>query len=473
MKWLKNSLLVIILFECLTIIYAPKLCALEVAPYTPSPVLDDSPLIITGYSTSTSLDYVQIYNPTDIPINLNGWRLEVVAKDGAKKELAKLADWIAPSNYLIASNGVAVTGADFIFDATGMMVGSTIRLASDTYLPHDIMVDKVGMYQRKKSTKTYEYLTTFESTTNPSLYGGGFYTYESKTPLQVYEVLAHPRMCSPLDVSLDCNDYVKLYNPSDTPIDLSTVRLRIGYNGQESTASNTYILSGQILPGHYIVIDQDETGRPISVTNGGGYVWLEDAYGIVRYDTTVQNYDDASSETRQGQAWTYDTVDNTWKWTATPTPVDGPNILTTDSAPAVATLAKVYAACEPGEYRSEDTHRCRSSVSLANATLALCDADEFRNTATGRCNKIVASDDKSCPVGQERNPTTGRCRLIQTAITEPAFAVEPMEKASGQFMGWWTIGGVGTLAAGYGIWEWRKELWAAIRKVGAIFTSKV
>lgn len=472
MKWLKNSLLVIILFECLVIICAPHLHALDTVPYSPPPILDDSPLIITGYSTTATLDYIQLHNPTDTPINLNGWRLEVIAKDGTKKELVQLHDWIEPSNYVIASNEGMVQDADFTFNTTGGMTGSTIRLVSDHYLPHDITVDKTGMYQRKKSTKTYEYLTTFESTTNPSLYGGGFYTYESATPLRIYEVLAHPRMCSPLDVSLDCNDYVKLYNPSDAPIDISTLRLRVGYNGQEATPSNTYILSGQILPGHYMVIDQDESGRPVSVTNSGGYVWLEDTYGIVRYDTTVQNYDDAGSDTHQGQAWTYDTADSIWKWTTTPTPVDGPNVITAETIPVVVAAAKIYAACEPGEYRSEDTHRCRSSVSLASATLTPCDADEFRNTATGRCNKVTAADDKSCPAGQERNPTTGRCRLIQAAITEPAFAVEPMEKASGQFMGWWTIGGVGALAMGYGVWEWRKELLAAIRKVSNFFVSK-
>lgn len=278
-------------------------------------------------------------------------------------------------------------------------------------------------------------------------------------------------MCSPLDASLDCNDYVKLYNPSDATIDLSTLRLRVGYNGQDATSSNTYILGGQLLPGHFTIVNQDESGRSVSVTNSGGYVWLEDTYGVVRYDTTVQNYDDASSDSKQGQAWAYDTTNMTWKWTTTPSPVDGPNLITAVLADIVAN-PKVYAVCEPGEYRSEDTHRCRSAAALAAATLTPCDAGEYRNPATDRCNKVAVVEEKTCPAGQERNPATGRCRLLPAEVNDPSFAVEPMEKPSEQFMGWWTIGGVGVGAAGYGVWEWRREVVVAIRKIGNFLLSK-
>lgn len=176
MKWLKNCLLFIVFFECITIVGAPKLHALDVASYEPPQVLDDSPLMITGYSSSSSLDYVQIYNPTDMPIDMGSWRIEYIAKDGIKKETVKLGGWIAPHNYVIASGDGRVDGADFVFNMSEAVVGGTIRLTSDQFLPHDVLVDKAGMYQRKKSTKTNEYLTTFESTTSPSLYGGGFIT---------------------------------------------------------------------------------------------------------------------------------------------------------------------------------------------------------------------------------------------------------------------------------------------------------
>ena len=30
---------------------------------------------------------------------------------------------------------------------------------------------------------------------------------------------------------------------------------------------------------------------------------------------------------------------------------------------------------------------------------------------------------------------------------------------------------VGAMAIGYGVWEWRREIWQGIRKVGSFFTS--
>jgi len=41
------------------------------------------------------------------------------------------------------------------------------------------------------------------------------------------------------------------------------------------------------------------------------------------------------------------------------------------------------------------------------------------------------------------------------------------------FAGWWALGGVGTLAAGYGAWEWRREMISALGKVKGFFTSWV
>jgi hypothetical protein len=49
--------------------------------------------------------------------------------------------------------------------------------------------------------------------------------------------------------------------------------------------------------------------------------------------------------------------------------------------------------------------------------------------------------------------------------------VQETPENGGSFAGWWALAGVGALAAGYGIWEWRRELWGGIRKIGTFFTS--
>lgn len=470
MKWLRNCLLVFgVLGGALAVVTPVR--ALEASPFTPAIILEDSPVIISAYGYSGSLNYVQLYNTADEPINLDSFTIEFATKEGSVKQLLSLKGWIAPSNYLISSFDSGVENADFMYDpGNGAMTGDVLRLSSNIYMVHEVTIDKKGLYQRKKPTRT----STFEATESPTLYGGGFYTYPTNTPLQIYEIMAHPRLCSPLDVALECNDYIKLYNPSIEVIDLSALRLRVGYKGQNATSSNSFPLSGEVLPGHYAVILQDRDGDQLSVTNSGGYVWLEDAYGVTLYDSTVQGYEDASADSRRGQAWSYDGNDGVWKWTTQPTPLDGPNvfpiILPTIEEPAV----KVYTPCEPGEYRSEDTHRCRSAASLAVATLVPCKEGEERNLATGRCRKIATVvSEKPCPEGQIRNSATGRCKAKDAPMVDPGFSVEPMNSTKGRFAGWWTISGVGALAAGYGIWEWRREISKTIRKVGLFFISGV
>jgi hypothetical protein len=65
-----------------------------------------------------------------------------------------------------------------------------------------------------------------------------------------------------------------------------------------------------------------------------------------------------------------------------------------------------------------------------------------------------------CKPDQERNPETNRCRnktVAANAATAP-FPVEPVDQSGADFVGWWVLGGIGALAVGYGIWEWRQEL---------------
>ncbi|MDO4781097.1 MAG: lamin tail domain-containing protein [Candidatus Saccharibacteria bacterium] len=135
---------------------------------------------------------------------------------------------------------------------------------------------------------------------------------------------------------------------------------------------------------------------------------------------------------------------------------------------------KVVTPCKEGYYRSEATGRCRSIASVAAKTLKPCPDGEFRNPATGRCKKIAAASDiaKECPEGFERNPATNRCRKIQSATPPKAdFKPEPVQEVAGAVWGWWVAGGVGLLAAGYGVWQWRWEFGQLLRRMGAAFTS--
>lgn len=388
-----------------------------------------------------------------------------------------LNGWISPTNYVLAADQLAVANPDFDF-SLGDLAGKTpdkLRIipASDAgFKLHDAAASS-GVKQRNISSSTGDYLSTFSNVTNPELYGGGFYDIPIATKLQLVEILANPKKCSPLATDLACSDYVKLYNPTSLPIDLTQFRLRVGYAGQSSSSSNTFILQGVIEPGRYAVMSVDFDGQPVSITNSGGFVWLEDTYGIMRYDNTVAEYPDASADSKKGWTWAYDTRDGTWKWTSQPTPSNAPNVFVLPSEKQKKSSEKTLVPCKPGQERSVETNRCRSTAS-ATSTLTPCKEGQVRNPETNRCRSATSASTelKPCKPGQERNAETNRCRNIKGGdIPGAAFAVQDVADSLGTFAGWWALAGVGALAVGYGVWEWRREIWNGIRKVGTFFTS--
>lgn len=139
-------------------------------------------------------------------------------------------------------------------------------------------------------------------------------------------------------------------------------------------------------------------------------------------------------------------------------------------------VASTLTPCKDGQYRSEETNRCRSIALAVSSTLKPCADDQFRNPATGRCKKIASSDDvilADCGEGRERNPDTNRCRNVAAkSVPNAAFKVEPVAQSATAFIGWWALGGVGLVALGYGVWEWRQEMLTGIRKIGSFISSR-
>lgn len=507
MKLLRLVLVFIALF---LMFRAVPVHAIETIPYTPLPVLTDSPVIVTAYALSGgTLGYVQLYNTSQTPVDITGWRLEYTITSQTEPVLsAEIAGTMAPTNYVVLADTMAgIDNADFSYDLDDSLVSAVptqIRLvpsATSQFAPADLSVKASGIFQRNKSMSTGNYLSTFATlAVAEPLYGGGFYEAPTDTALQFSEVLSSPRDCSPLETALDCADYVKLYNPTDQSIDLSAFRVRFGYSNQNATASNTYKLTGLLAPSHYATIMTSADNRPLSISASGGYMWLEDTYGVARYDATVQAYAAASSS-NQGQAWAYDVTDGSWKWTIQPTPSDMASVFPipppaqpiaaatstlvpcqsnqyrsekTNRCRLITTVGAQLTPCKEGEYRSEATNRCRSIATVAAASLTPCGPGQERNPDTNRCRNIAqaAATVTPCKAGQERNPSTNRCRNVtSTTVPEAAFAVEPIAEAGTSFVGWWALGGVGALALAYAGWEWRQEVVVGIRKVGIFFSS--
>ncbi|QHN43166.1 hypothetical protein GII36_04935 [Candidatus Mycosynbacter amalyticus] len=305
-----------------------------ISTVSPSPLLPQSPLAITAYSvTQVGLpQYVEIYNDGDIPLKLREWSLVF---DWSAKTTTALATprlvvglsaddshYIAPGGYVLVGFGATVPGAHVQVSSPTI---NTDNFLSKMHLDHA----QYRSYERTFTATTTQvpmrlnqgasgYTTAYAVETRTELWQTPLYIPLSATPLRIVEVLPNPAACQPFDTMLTCNDYVKVYNTSASTLDLAGLRLRTGSVEQNATSSNTVLLGGTLAPSAYGVF-------PLSLTNSGNWVWLEDAYGVVQYQDSMVAYGDASA--KKGQAWSQDT-NGLWRWTQYPSPYDMPNQFT-------------------------------------------------------------------------------------------------------------------------------------------------
>ncbi len=482
MRLLKYA--VSVLIATLMLFVAPAY-SIETSP--PSPLLPQSPLIITAYSVGQDgvPHYIEIYNNSSTVQSVAEWSvaLEWGARTGASSvtpvfstQLASNnSGFITPGGYTIVSFNDVVPGAHV--QVSGIAVESLnyvskLSLQHANYRPYDrVMTASMTQTPMRLNRGASGYVTTYGAEDRETLWMTEWYAAPETTPLRVVEMLPNSDVCQPFDASAACADYVKLYNNSDTAIDLSTVRIRTG------TASTMAALEG-LLPGRAYV------SAPINLTNSGGWVWLEDSYGIVRYESTMVAYGDSAS--KRGQAWSLDSSTAQWRWTAYPTPYDTPNQFT-DGSPVNECSAlrlseiaantnrqfiEVYnASAEPASVRGCQLQTNRSQevsyvfddrmvqpgefvvVEIAHTSLTLTkttsgtvylissdgqsevDARSYENMSENTSLALVDGvwrttfaitpgqvnhyqEYPACAEGYVRNPTTKRCNKI-TASTSP------------------------------------------------------
>ncbi|MBC7746528.1 hypothetical protein H7Y40_00935 [Pedobacter sp.] len=494
MKYAAGLLVSMVLGSC----FFGNVSALSTVPT--EPFLTSSPLLITSYSTNldqTVLDFVQLYNTSDSLLVLDGWQVGYTTTlDATKVTFVSLDGMMLPkSHYVLAVSGglfgAGVRSYPSMTLAAPAKLKSVVLLPLAGILPSDQPVVGSGVYRRNLTTTGYSTSTTFtkqDAAALTSIAADPLYIAPGAPQLKIVEIVARSADCAPNDTSLVCGDYVKLQNTSDLVYDMSNYRLRSDSGTSES--SNAFSLGWLIEPAAYFTVHLKDDGDTLSLTDSGGYVWLEDVMGIISfYDQTMVGYPSASSASKQGWAWALGD-DGVWQWTSTPQP-DAKNVITVpvEVAPtviavdsdcpagkyrnpdtnrcknieeAIATLV----ACDEGQYRSSETNRCRSTIVAASATLTPCDVGEERNPATNRCRVLVNGSSTvlaPCPAGQERNPDTNRCRKIVSSLAATTLT-EPGANNNG-LSPYWIGGAAAILAAGYGIYEWRSELMKLFRKI--------
>jgi hypothetical protein len=457
------------------------------------------PLLITAYkmtSSGTDIALIELYNTGNTAIDLDRVNIVDATNSRALRIEARVArGYVLPDTHVVVALDDEVRDNHTSYhiegwDATPPSIVSikTLTLTQSGYRSADIAPKAPDLLWTRTLTST-SYSTSSSLTTDvfkgdrTTVFDDGLYVIPTQPDgLEISEVYAYASDCNPLTREVGCREFIELHNPTAASIDLSDIVLRTDSNSSSRATSNTFTLDAILGPDEYVVITETDEGANLSLTNSGGYIWLEDAWGMAApFTQLVHEWTSVESEY---QGLSRAKVGGEWQWTTRLTPGEVNEII----APS-----PVLAACPSGKYRNPETGRCRT-IEEAVSELASCEEGYERNPMTNRCRKVTTANSASlipCAEGYERNPTTNRCRSIASAVAElmpcdegyernPAtnrcrkvqssevpdapFAVEPVQTDVPVWQ-WWVGGGIVTALVGYGAWEWRQELekfWARL-----------
>lgn len=282
------------------------------------------------------------------------------------------------------------------------------------------------------------------------------------------------------------NEFIELQNMSNMTVDLSDYSLAIGKNAEKILP----LPETNVAPGQYVLFSDTDLG----------YTLLNTTTQVKLLFYTGEIVDEIIPYQDPNDDISWSLIDSVWQFTNIVTPgkanVPMAEILgytgqSSDDglAPCPAgkyrnTLtnrcrnieedASVLASCEADEYRNPETNRCKK-IAFATSTLTPCAEGYERNEETNRCRKI--QDDAelgSCAEGYERNPETNRCRksLVAAQPTDVSADVMATDQPSIIASPYALAATVGTGAMGYGLYEWRTEFGAALRRIMSLITKK-
>lgn len=450
---------------------APGLQIVEIFP--------NSSICAPNSFDSSCSDYVKVQNVSTSDIDLTMFRL----RTGSYAQSAS-------SSNTTATSGVLEAGEFMTFPLSLSASGSWVWL-EDRYgtTRYDASIVEYPS-SASNHTQAWAYDQSLGSWRWTNVLRPGTVPSEFSTPQAVNK-------CTGLSVNeiaanaANEGQFIEIINRSDVAIELGGCLLQ---TNRSTTA--TYVFESETLaPMALKTIFIKDTALTLTKTTTGSVYTLSSDMST---ETDAVSYADLKENT------SFSMVDGTWVATYSITP-GGRNVwqrypacedgyarnLETGNCNKIVQPETTLADCGVGKYRSPDTNRCRSLEALATA-LTPCDAGQYRNPETNRCRGLAstASTLAPCATNQERNPDTNRCRAITSAAglapcsanqernpdtnrcrnkastTTADFPVEAVAESGQAAIGWWAFGGVGTLAAGYAGWEWRREVSTAIRKFG-------
>lgn len=269
-----------------------------------------------------------------------------------------------------------------------------------------------GFWERRGLTSSYRkgvFVKDFrDADLDRGLLGDDLYYPKEEIKLEILSILLRPEGCSSDDNSLECRPYLKVKNSGKSEVNLANFRMRAGKVGEKSTSSNTSYLSGKISSNEVAIIYQDVEGQNLALGLSSGTVWFEDFYGLKTYKNNVTPFENAGYAKNRGRVWALK-KDNSWAY-GMPNPSGEQNVFVEERV--VTTEEKT---CPSGYYLKTSTNRCNKIKTQSSS--ATCPTGQVRNSTTNRCRKVSTSSSALTPCrdGYERNPLTNRCKKISTS----------------------------------------------------------
>jgi hypothetical protein len=371
--------------------------------WLPAPALADgghlliSELQVAGAS-SASDEFVELYNPTGAAVDLQNWRLQYhsasTTKDcGASNWTTKAtiaAGTIAAHGFYLLSSTGYLTAADHQF-SSGLAIDGSLQLIDGSGATIDALAWGSGACGHGPAAAVPPAGHSLERRPGADAEAGGN-AYDTgdnhadfavratpapqstaapaedplagyaplpapdpveSAPLELNELLPDP--AAPLTDAAD--EFVEIYNPNDTPIDLNGYVIKTG-----ATLSTKHTLAAGVVPAAgYLALKSGTT--KIALSNSGSSVALFDPDGHQLGATITY------PKAKTGQAWAR--ADDTWSWTATPTP-GAPNVMqepsVTAGSPAKPASSKASSSSKAKTSTAKATKAPKATTASAKTT---------------------------------------------------------------------------------------------------------